>query len=69
LQVKVTNLDSGSYENRPHPKRKLAHEKSAVNIDVQVSVVESEITDQMRASYNRFWQLLIGRMLDKGPDP
>jgi len=75
--VKVTNLDACNLEDRPHPRGKLAQAKTAVNdsvlqcakADVEVSVIDGDVTDQMRAGYERFWQLLIGRQLDKGPDP
>jgi len=75
--VKVTNLDAGNLEDRPHPTGKLAQAKTAVNDSVlqgtethiEVSVTSGDITDQMRNSYERFWQLLIGRQLDNGPDP
>lgn len=75
--MKVTNLDAGSFGDRPHPKRKLAQAKTPVNGSVSegtepcITLVEidSEVTDQMRISYDRFWQLLIGRLLDKSPDP
>jgi hypothetical protein len=33
---------------------------------VIVEIVEGEITEQMRAAYDRFWQLLIGRLINEG---
>lgn len=72
--MKVTNLDEDTQEkpDRPHPKRKLPQTKTPVNTPFTGTVTilqDGEVTEQMRLSYDRFWQLLIGRLLDKSPDP
>lgn len=73
MQVKVTNLDVGSFGDRPHPKRKLAQGKKPVNnsvfLQVEVVFYQGEVTEEVRANWTKFWQLLIARHLDKSPDP
>lgn len=34
--------------------------------DVTVELDEGEPTEEMRAAYNRFWELFLGRILGKG---
>lgn len=63
---------------------KLAQQKSGVNNlngskdkrtkpyieDVNVVINKGAASETMRAGYERFWQLLLGRiLLDKSPDP
>jgi hypothetical protein len=69
VQVKVTNLDAGSLGNDPHPTRTVTQAKIPVNIRVEIEEMTGEVTEQMRLSYDKFWQLLLGRLLDKSPDP
>lgn len=69
LQVKVTNLNDVPGK-ASHPKRKLAQQKLAVNNSVLTDCTEpytelsdGPITDEMRLAYERFWTLLVGRLL------
>jgi hypothetical protein len=75
--VKVTNLDTTNGRCVPnhqqHPKRKLPQQEIPVNtvadISINLEIVTEEVTVQMRSNYDKFWQLLIGRLLDIDPDP
>lgn len=75
MQVKVTNLDAKLPFGKEgqHPKRKLAqrlnHVNGSVFLQVEVVFYKGEVTEEMRANWSKFWQLLIARHLDKSPDP
>jgi hypothetical protein len=34
--------------------------------EFEIVIVDGEVTKQMRVAYDRFWQLLIGRMINEG---
>jgi hypothetical protein len=49
-------------KSQRNKKSKTVHHQPVI----EMVEIHGEITDRMRASYDRFWQLLIGRLLNEG---
>jgi hypothetical protein len=50
------------------PANDKPRDKTADSNRVIVEIDDGEITEQMRAAYQRFWQLVIGRVLANASD-
>jgi hypothetical protein len=51
--------------NRRADKTDSSANNQVRNPCIEVVMLEGEITPEMRAAYDRFWQLVIGRVLNK----
>ena len=47
-------------------KKRLLNKTDAVCWTVELEILDDEVTEQMRAASDRFWQLLIGRVIIAG---